>query len=53
MRRMRLPRDRHSAPTQIGLFLAAYLLYDLARWVTAGDVAPDGRHRDDVTKSAR
>jgi hypothetical protein len=28
------------ARTQVGLFLAAYLLYDLARWVTVGDVSP-------------
>ena len=28
------------ARTQVGLFLAAYLLYDVARWVTVGDVTP-------------
>jgi membrane-associated phospholipid phosphatase len=37
-------RSRHPAQSQIGVFLAAYLLYDVARWITAGEFAPALRH---------
>jgi hypothetical protein len=39
-----LPRGRHPATRQIGVFLAAYVLYDLARWITAGEITPALRH---------
>jgi PAP2 superfamily len=37
-------RFRQPASRQIGVFLAAYLLYDMARWITAGESAPALRH---------
>jgi hypothetical protein len=35
---------RRPGPRQFGIFLAAYLLYDAARWTTAGELGPAVRH---------
>jgi membrane-associated phospholipid phosphatase len=32
------------ARTQFGLFLAAYVLYDVARWITVGEITPATEH---------
>jgi hypothetical protein len=32
------------ARRQLGLFLAAYVFYDLARWITVGHVTPATEH---------
>jgi membrane-associated phospholipid phosphatase len=43
-----LPRDHHSlrpsGRTQLALFLAAYVIYDLARWLAAGELGPATRN---------
>ena len=38
----RRPHDRDRARRQIGIFLTAYLLYDLARWTIAGETGRFG-----------
>jgi hypothetical protein len=45
-RRISLPPGR----TQIGLFLLAYLLYSVARWVTVGDLATAKEHAHWITE---
>ena len=32
------------ARTQLGVFLAAYVLYDVARWITVGEITPATEH---------
>lgn len=41
------------ARTQLGLFLAAYVLYDLARWITVGHVTPATDHAHWVLDAER
>jgi PAP2 superfamily protein len=41
------------ARTQLGLFLAAYVLYDLARWITVGDVGAATEHAQWVLDAER
>jgi hypothetical protein len=48
-------RDRAAAPlrarSQLGLFLAAYLLYTAGRWVTAGDLDAATEHADWIMRT--
>jgi hypothetical protein len=48
-----LQHPRSAAPRQFAIFLAAYVLYDVARWTTAGDLGPAVQHAQWVIGAER